>query len=86
MRGIAPSGPRVGIFWFFNRRLIADCSLLGSAEAYGEHLTHARSHFDFWNNLQHLGTVPREIEYEEPPRGRVVFNTRTERFTLYADR
>jgi hypothetical protein len=86
MKGVVQPGPRVGIFWFFQGRLIADWAPLGSAEAYGDCLTHACSHIDFWNNLQHLGTVPRDIEYEQPPRGRVVFNTRTERFTLYADR
>ena len=32
------------------------------------------------------GGVSRELEYEEPPRGRVVFNKRTQRFALYADR
>jgi hypothetical protein len=26
------------------------------------------------------------MEYEEPPRGRVVFNRKNERFMLYADR
>jgi hypothetical protein len=26
------------------------------------------------------------MEYEESPRGRVIFNTKTKRFALYADR
>ena len=26
------------------------------------------------------------MDYEEPPRGRVVFNKKTQRFALYADR
>lgn len=26
------------------------------------------------------------MEYEEPPRGRVIYNTRTRQFTLFADR
>jgi hypothetical protein len=30
--------------------------------------------------------VPTDVEYEEHPRGRVVFNTETDRFRIYADR
>lgn len=76
----------VGIFWLIEDRLVLDTSLLSEAEPYGDCLTHGNSHIDFWTVQQGLGTVSRHIEYEEYPRGRVVFNTRTKRFTLYADR
>ncbi|HMG84817.1 MAG TPA: hypothetical protein VK574_03700 [Terracidiphilus sp.] len=76
----------VGIFWLIGDRLILDTSPLSEAEPYGDCLGHRTSHIDYWTAQQGLGTVSREIEYEEPPRGRVVFNTRTQRFALYADR
>ena len=76
----------VGIFWLIGDRLILDMSPLSEAEPYGDCLGHRTSHIDYWTAQQCLGTVSREIEYEEPPRGRVVFNKRTQRFALYADR
>jgi hypothetical protein len=76
----------VGIFWLLEERLILDTSPLGEAEPYGDCFGHRTSHIDYWTAQQGLGTVSREIEYEEPPRGRVVFNKRTQRFALYADR
>lgn len=76
----------VGIFWLLRDRLILDTSPLSEAEPYGECLTHHNSHIDFWTAQQCLGALPQEIEYEEPPRGRVVFNKKTGRFALYADR
>jgi hypothetical protein len=76
----------VGIFWLFEDRLILDTSPLSEAEPYGDCLGHRTSHIDYWTAQQRLGTVSREVEYEEPPRGRVVFNKRTQRFDLYADR
>ena len=76
----------VGIFWLLGDRLILDTSPLSEAEPYGDCLGHRTSHIDYWTAQQRFGTVSREIEYEEPPRGRVVFNKRTQRFDLYADR
>jgi|ERR1035437_8744893 hypothetical protein len=77
---------RVGIFWLVGNRLLCDTGPLSKAEEYGECLTHPQSHIDHWAHLQQIGTVSPHSEYEEYPRGRVVFNTKTERFTIYADR
>ncbi len=78
--------PLVGIFWWFRGKLMIDASPVSEAEPYGDCLTHRNSHIDYWTQQQRLGVVPKEIEYEEPPRGRVVFNMKTERFKVYADR
>jgi hypothetical protein len=77
---------RVGIFWLVGERLILDASPLSEAAPYGDCLDHPTSHEDFWTAQQRLGAVPREMEYEESPRGRVVYNRGTKRFALYADR
>jgi hypothetical protein len=78
--------PRVGIFWLVGKRLITDSTPLTKAEPYGTALGHTTSHIDHWTGLQHAGAVPAEVEYEEPPRGRVVFDGREQRFYLMADR
>jgi hypothetical protein len=76
----------VGIFWLFQNRVILDASLLSAAEAYGDCLNHHLSHIDYWAQHQLLGDLPRDIEYEEYPRGRVVFHTKTRRYSFCADR
>jgi hypothetical protein len=78
--------PMVGIFWLLGRLLILDASPLSEAEPYGDCLGHRKSHYNYWTAQQRLGTVPCDMEYEESPRGRVIFNTKTKRFALYADR
>jgi hypothetical protein len=77
--------PHVGIFWLLNDKLIIDSMPLGKAEPYGDHLTHPRSHIDVWGQWRLGAKVPGESEYEEFPRGRVMYNTKTQRFTLLAD-
>jgi hypothetical protein len=78
--------PHVGIFWLLNGKLTIDSTPVGEAEPYGDHLTHPRSHVDVWGQWRLGGKVPSESEYEEFPRGRVMYNTKTQRFTLLADR
>jgi hypothetical protein len=75
----------VGIFWLVGDHLIIDASPLSEAEPYGDSLTHRNSHIDYWTERQRLRTVPRDVEYEEHPRGRVVYYVKTKRFALYAD-
>lgn len=84
--GTAEPEPRVGIFWLLRDRVVHDTSLLSDAEPYGKCLGHPESHYDYWTRQQRLGAVPRDMEYEESPRGRIVYDTITERFTLFADR
>lgn len=90
----------VGIVWDVRDgngppQLVIDGTSLVEAEPYGDFLTHARGHYEVWEGWRQLGPaglirrgLPPAIawhEYEHFPRGRVVFNTRSRRFTLYAD-
>jgi hypothetical protein len=88
--------PSVGIFWRVADVLVIDRSTLAEAETYGDCITHARGHYECWQEWQALGGTrlvangyPAKIastEYDEWPRGRVVYETPAKRFVLYADR
>jgi hypothetical protein len=76
----------VGIFWLVGKRLVLAGTPLDQAQSYGECKNFPISHIDYWAELQRDGSVPPEMEYEEAPRGRIVYNTTTQQFTLMADR
>lgn len=78
--------PRVGIFWLYNGQLIIDSTPVSQAEPYADSLGHATGHIDHWALLQQSGAVPSEVEYEQHPRGRVVYDKRQETFHLLADK
>lgn len=63
-----------------------DSTRLSQAEDYGDFKVHPGDHYAVWERLQRAGTVPADMEYEVAPRGRVVYNSPTERFTLLADK
>jgi hypothetical protein len=90
----------VGIFWVMSKkgeqlRLLTDLVPVDHAEVYGDFRTHG-GHYEFWKMLAGLGArelrhrdLPQEptwAEYEDYPRGRVVFHIPSGKFTIYADR
>jgi hypothetical protein len=77
--------PKVGIFWLVNGRLLFDSTPVHEAENYAHFKTHPLSHIDHWSKLQDAGIVSRDVEYEEWPRGRVVYDTVRGHFVLFGD-
>ena len=78
--------PQLGIFWLIRDRLVIESAPLIQAEAYGDDLTYGHSHIDVWKQLQLQKKVPVESEYDEYPRGRMVYHPRSSEFMLLADR
>lgn len=90
----------VGIFWGIPEpggswTILADATSLAEAEPYGDFLTHSRGHYDVWTQWRaraapgasrFISQAIANHEYEFFPRGRIVYNTGTGRFILYADR
>jgi hypothetical protein len=86
--------PQVGIFWLVQpsngeaRLLTADCPL-----DQGDCLTYGPGHYEAWAHWRRdrpadpaLRAIVRSYEYEDWPRGRIVFDRSRDLFILYADR
>ena len=80
-----PRTQLVGIFFLLGRKLWFECTPLSGAGDYGDCKTHEGDHEHYWDSLVRLGVVPRDGEYQDYPRGRVNYNTKTGRFTVYLD-
>ncbi len=90
----------VGPFWVVEERgraaLIAHAVALQEAAPYGDMLTVDMGHLEHWSRLSRRGaralrevgipTAPVWSEYEEWPRGRVLYDRTTLRFVIRADR
>jgi hypothetical protein len=78
--------PEVGIFWVVDGKPLVFGDPLNDAEQCGEFKNYEEDHIHLWKFLQRNGIVPPDSEYEDYPRGRVVYNTKTGSFMLFADR
>jgi hypothetical protein len=92
-----PEDAYVGPYWLVcddsgKVRLIAHRCSLADAEEYGDCLTCPHGHYDLWEGWRTgsardgLTNIVCDAEYEEWPRGRVVFNFVQRRFIVYGDR
>lgn len=90
----------MGYFWIVADRAGRDAILgealdLADAETYGELLTHPGGHYDYWEKMKrrgaawlrarNLSAVLLSTEYEDWPRGRVVYWPSQDRFIAYTD-
>lgn len=94
---VAP--PLLGIFWAVTdpngqARLLALPCTLTDAEAYGDCLTSPAGHYETWEAwrsgrrkpaLTLLAPIIARAEYEQWPRGRIVYERLLDRFVIYAD-
>lgn len=78
--------PRVGLFFVVNGKPCIEGIPWTENPSVSGFRTYAVEHRDFWQRLQELRAVRRDIHYEDAPRGRVNYTDATGRFTLLADR
>ena len=93
-----PATPHLGLFWVVQTaadqtRLLAAGCPLDQAEPYGEYLTYGPGHYETWARWRRdrtldpaLRAIVHSCEYEDWPRGRIVFDRARDLFILYADR
>ena len=78
--------PQVGIFFWFEDKLWTESACVEKAGGHVDFKDHDGDHVTYWDRLISEGLVPEHVEYQDVPRGRVVFNTSTDRFHLMLDR
>ena len=78
--------PQVGIIFFFANRLWIESTPVEKADKYAECKIHDGNHIEFWERLISERLVPGDEEYQNVPRGRVIFNSSSGRFLLLLDR
>jgi hypothetical protein len=78
--------PQVGIVFVVKGKPYIDSTAVTEAEVYAHFKIHGRDHYRYWEQLRGMGAVPKDLEYDEVPRGRAVYDTQTRKYTLLLDR
>jgi hypothetical protein len=78
-------GPEVGIIWLVGTKLLYDVTPLQDAEGYDKFKIHGRDHAAYWDKLLAAHEVPHGTEYDDYPRGRVMYDTQSRRFSMLLD-
>lgn len=78
--------PAVGIFFLVADKLFIDRTPVSKGQTWGDFRIHERGHDVYWEMLRQARAVPQQSEYDDYPRGRVAYDTKTRRYLLFLDR
>jgi hypothetical protein len=81
-----PRTPQVGIIFWFDQKLWIESTPVEKAGNYGQCKIHDGNHVNYWERLISERMVPEHVEYQDVPRGRVIFSPASERYLLLLDR
>jgi len=77
---------KMGIFWFYNRQVLGiahdinlnDIDSLGLVDS-------PFTHVDYWQKIKSTRSELHDVEYEDIPRGRIVYNHHRHDLIIYLD-
>ncbi len=78
---------RIGIFWFYDNKVIGVAHDFSLKEADSIGLIDSKyTHVDYWEILRRQLPELKDKEYEQLPRGRVIFDTNKNKAIIYLDK
>ena len=78
---------KIGIFWYWNNQVIGVAHNFSFSEADSIGLIDSPyTHIEYWITLQEKYSELQNYEYEQIPRGRVIFDTNKEKSIIYLDK
>ena len=74
----------LSVFWYINGDFYGvDDTLRGDLVAtYGDFMQLDVDHFSIWDDIRKRAGLRSNVEYDEYPRGRILFNTKLHKFTV----
>jgi hypothetical protein len=75
----------VGLFFVVGGKPFVDALPWMEVPSVAGFRTYGVGHPEFWPRLQIVGAVPRDLQYDEAPRGCLNYEDASGRFTLFAD-
>jgi hypothetical protein len=76
----------IGIFWIINGKVDGFKEPVENGEDYGDTVQPSCDHFTYWDEFTLCYPQLRLLEYDEIPRGRVVYDRKKNRFVILSSR
>jgi len=77
------SSPRIGIFWYYKKKLLTYSLPAAEVEEQSGFVDVDAGHCDVWPTFQKLDQDLKQYEYEELPRGRVLYDSGKGKYKVY---
>lgn len=82
--------PQVGIIYVVKNRIFIDSTPVDSSllliNKGKDFINHKNDHFSYWKTILTVDHTLRNFDYADFPRGRVIYDIKSEKFLLYLDK
>jgi len=75
----------IGVFWIFKNKVFFETQKLEDIESINGFKDSDLSHYQVWDKIKNKHSKFYLYEYEEIPRGRVVYDTEKNQFIIYCN-
>jgi hypothetical protein len=76
----------IGIFYLINGRVVSEKAPVSTIKPSGAVRAYPRQHYELWSELQKKDPDLYDLDCYALPRGRVLYNEKTRKFEILADR
>ena len=76
----------IGLFWIINGNIDGYREPLKNGEKYGNTIQPRYDHFNYFEKIQEKYKKLKNLEYDDIPRGRVIFDTRKNKFVILSSK
>lgn len=78
----------LAVFWYINDTFVGTEAMLDSDNViqFGDYLQLDDDHFEIWPYFRNELKLPKHTEYDEYPRGRVMFNVKIHKFVVIGNK
>jgi hypothetical protein len=76
----------IGIFYLINGRIVSEKAAVSTIKPSSAVRAYPRQHYDFWSELQKKDPDLYDLDCYALPRGRVLYNEKTRKVEVLADR
>jgi len=80
------NGNNIGVFWIFEKQLFVELQLLDDIQSINGFKDSDLSHYHVWKKVKKLHSKFYILEYEDVPRGRIVFDISNNQFIVYCNK
>ena len=80
-----PNKP-IGIFWIYENKIYYKTQNLQEIKPINGFIDSDLSHYEVWDEIKYQNKDFYLYEYEQIPRGRIVYNTITQNFIIYCNK
>jgi hypothetical protein len=77
---------KIGIFYLINGRIVSETVTVSTIKPSGSVRAYPRQHYELWSELQKRDPDLCDLDCYALPRGRVLYNEKTKKFEILADR